>query len=121
MIRSAKLSVLMAAPPCPTIYLPSERAQHPACRVYPEKTWKGYLSLKRLSDALRIKAYLKETACRKAIIIGAGFIAMEVCEAFVTRGIATEIIHRGKLPVNRWDPVFYPLIKVPIAKCELVG
>src|SRR3989339_732638 len=70
----------------------------------PGEDMEGVFILKRLSDALRIKAYLKETACRKAIIIGAGFIAMEVCEAFVTRGIATQVIHRGKLPVNRWDP-----------------
>ncbi len=70
----------------------------------PGEDMEGVFILKKLSDALRIKDYLKETPCRKAIIIGAGFIAMEVCEAFVMRGIATEVVHRGKLPVNRWDP-----------------
>ncbi|MCG6535393.1 MAG: FAD-dependent oxidoreductase, partial [Syntrophales bacterium LBB04] len=70
----------------------------------PGEDMEGVFILKRLSDALRIKDYLKETPCRKAIIIGAGFIGMEVCEAFVTRGIATEVVLRGKLPVNRWDP-----------------
>jgi NADPH-dependent 2,4-dienoyl-CoA reductase/sulfur reductase-like enzyme len=70
----------------------------------PGEDMEGVFILKRLSDALRIKDYLKETPCRKAIIIGAGFIGMEVCEAFVTKGIATEIVLRGKLPVNRWDP-----------------
>jgi pyruvate/2-oxoglutarate dehydrogenase complex dihydrolipoamide dehydrogenase (E3) component len=41
----------------------------------------------------------------KALIIGGtGFIGMEMGEAFVTRGIETEIINRGDLPAPRWAP-----------------
>jgi CoA-dependent NAD(P)H sulfur oxidoreductase len=63
----------------------------------------GVFTLKNLEDATRIKTYLREKKCRKAVIIGAGFIAMEMSEGLHSTGIQTVIIHRGSLPVNRWD------------------
>jgi len=63
----------------------------------------GIFTLKNLEDAIKIKAYLRENNCRKAIIIGAGFIAMEMSEALHMAGIKTTIFHRGNLPANRWD------------------
>lgn len=64
----------------------------------------GVFSLKNLEDAIRIKTYLRQNKCRKVIIIGAGFIAMEMSEALHAAGIKTTIFHRGELPANRWDP-----------------
>ena len=70
----------------------------------PGETREGVFTLKKLTDAVRIKAWIDKVSCRKAIIVGAGFIGMEVAEAFRLRGIETQIFHRSKLPVNRWDP-----------------
>ena len=64
----------------------------------------GVFVLKNLDDAIRIKNYLRENNCRKVIIIGAGFIAMEMSEALHMLSIKTTIFHRGALPANRWDP-----------------
>jgi NADPH-dependent 2,4-dienoyl-CoA reductase/sulfur reductase-like enzyme len=63
----------------------------------------GVFTLKNLEDAIRIKTYLHENKCRKAVIIGAGFIAMEMSEALQEVGVKAVIIHRGSLPANRWD------------------
>jgi NADPH-dependent 2,4-dienoyl-CoA reductase/sulfur reductase-like enzyme len=63
----------------------------------------GVFTLKNLEDAIKIKMYLRENKCRKAVIIGAGFIAMEMSEALHAAGVKTVIIHRGSLPANRWD------------------
>jgi NADPH-dependent 2,4-dienoyl-CoA reductase/sulfur reductase-like enzyme len=63
----------------------------------------GVFTLKNLEDAIKIKTYLHENKCRKAVIIGAGFIAMEMSEALCAAGVKTVIIHRGSLPANRWD------------------
>jgi NADPH-dependent 2,4-dienoyl-CoA reductase/sulfur reductase-like enzyme len=71
---------------------------------------KGVFTLKNLSDAIRMKAYLKERQCRKAVIVGAGFIAMEMAEALTTAGMDTVIVHRGNLPASRWDKEFGTLI-----------
>jgi NADPH-dependent 2,4-dienoyl-CoA reductase/sulfur reductase-like enzyme len=70
----------------------------------------GVFTLKSLSDAIRIKAYLKERHCRNAVIVGAGFIAMEMAEALSTAGMDTVIIHRGRLPAGRWDQEFGTLM-----------
>jgi NADPH-dependent 2,4-dienoyl-CoA reductase/sulfur reductase-like enzyme len=63
----------------------------------------GIFTLKNLEDAIKIKTYLRENKCRKVIIIGAGFIAMEMSEALHAAGIKTVIFHRASLPANRWD------------------
>lgn len=64
----------------------------------------GVFVLKNLEDAVKIKNYLRDNNCRKVIIIGAGFIAMEMSEALHMLGIKTTIFHRGALPASRWDP-----------------
>jgi Uncharacterized NAD(FAD)-dependent dehydrogenases len=71
---------------------------------------KGVFKLKNLRDAIRIKAYIKEESCRKAIILGAGFIAMEMSETFRTLGLETKIVYRGALPVKKWSPEFSKMI-----------
>ena len=66
----------------------------------------GVFTLKNLTDAIRIKNYIENNNVKKAIILGAGFVAMEMSEAFRKRGIHTEVVYRGELPVKKWDPVF---------------
>ncbi len=70
----------------------------------PGEDREGVFTLKKLTDAIRIKAWLKEVPCKKAIIVGAGFIGMEMCEALRNLGIETRVYHRAPLPANRWDP-----------------
>ncbi|HOI72823.1 MAG TPA: FAD-dependent oxidoreductase [Syntrophales bacterium] len=70
----------------------------------------GVFVLRNLTDALRFKSYLNEHNCRKAVLIGGGFIAMEMCEALRNLGIETTVMIRGCRPVTRWDPEFTNLI-----------
>lgn len=70
----------------------------------------GVFTLKNLSDGLRIKKYIQKNDCRKALIVGAGFIGMEMCEALKNIGLDVKVLHRGSLPVNRWDAVFSQLV-----------
>lgn len=72
----------------------------------PGEQREGVFTLKKLADAVRIKAWLREVPCRKAAIVGAGFIGMEMSEALRGLGIETVVLHRAELPVNRWDPEF---------------
>jgi NADPH-dependent 2,4-dienoyl-CoA reductase/sulfur reductase-like enzyme len=79
----------------------------------------GVFVLKKLSDALHIKSYLKEKQCRKALIVGAGFIGMEMTEALRGLGIETQIVHRGTVPVNRWDPELSSVILEELSRREV--
>ncbi|MCX5857370.1 MAG: FAD-dependent oxidoreductase [Deltaproteobacteria bacterium] len=70
----------------------------------------GVFVLRNLTDALRIKSYLSERECRKAVLIGGGFIAMEMCEALRNLGITTTVMIRGCRPVTRWDVEYTDII-----------
>ena len=85
----------------------------------PGEALEGVFTLKTYSDALRIKAWLKEVPCRRAVIVGAGFIGMEMAEALRRRGIETGIVHRGTLPVNRWDPEFGKVVREELRRQEV--
>jgi len=76
----------------------------------PGESLEGVFTLKKLSDAVRIKAWLRDVPCRKAIIVGAGFIGMEMAEAIRNLGIEAAVYHRGTLPAARWDPEFSKLV-----------
>lgn len=55
----------------------------------------GVLALKSLEDGRRIKDYLAAKPVRKALIIGMGYIAMEMAEALRQRGITVAMIKPG--------------------------
>jgi NADPH-dependent 2,4-dienoyl-CoA reductase/sulfur reductase-like enzyme len=76
----------------------------------PGEDREGVFVLKGLTDAIRIKRLIQETSCRKAVIIGAGFIGLEMSEAFRQAGIETTMVHRRALPAARWDPELSRLI-----------
>ena len=42
----------------------------------------GVVALKRLEDERNIKQYIKEKGVRRVVIVGMGYIALEMSEAF---------------------------------------
>jgi len=69
----------------------------------PGRDLPGVYSLKNLEDAIHIKSWLRERKAKRVVIIGGGFIGLEMSEALHTAGISTTIIHKDPLPANRWD------------------
>jgi NADPH-dependent 2,4-dienoyl-CoA reductase/sulfur reductase-like enzyme len=70
----------------------------------------GVFSLRNLEDAIHIKTWLKEKSAKRVVIIGGGFIGLEMSEALSAAGIKTTIIHKDKLPANRWDEALSPVM-----------
>ncbi len=60
----------------------------------------GVMALKSLEDGRKIKAFIKTNNVKKVIIIGMGYIALEMCEALRARSIAVDMVKPG--------PVFLP-------------
>jgi len=60
----------------------------------------GVMTLKSLDHGRRIKAYIREKNVRKVIIIGMGYIGLEMCEAFREQSIEVNMVKPG--------PVFLP-------------
>ncbi len=53
---------------------------------------KGIYSLKRVPDAEAVIAMAKASAMKKAVIVGAGLIGMEMAEALVARGMEVTVV-----------------------------
>ncbi len=69
----------------------------------PGRDLPGVYSLKNLEDAIHIKSWLRERKAKRVVIIGGGFIGLEMSEALHAAGISTTVIHKDPLPANRWD------------------
>jgi NADPH-dependent 2,4-dienoyl-CoA reductase/sulfur reductase-like enzyme len=80
----------------------------------------GVFTLKKLDDAIQIKAFISDKQCRKAIIVGAGFIGMEMCEALRDRNIETHVIDLVARPAIRWDPEFSQVIQEELSRRSVI-
>ncbi len=60
----------------------------------------GVMALKSLDHGRRIKAYIKEKNVRKVVILGMGYIGLEMCEALSAQSINVNMVKPG--------PVFLP-------------
>ncbi len=52
----------------------------------------GVVSLKTLDDGRRIKQFLVDQGVKEVVIIGMGYVAMEMCETFRARGIDVDMV-----------------------------
>jgi CoA-dependent NAD(P)H sulfur oxidoreductase len=67
----------------------------------------GVMALKDLEDGRKIKAFIKDRRAEKVVILGMGYIAFEMCEAFRARGVDVEMI--------KPRPVFIPWMNKQLA------
>lgn len=55
----------------------------------------GVVALKNLKDGRKIKAHIREHAVKKTVIVGMGYIGMEMAEALRKRNIDVEMVKPG--------------------------
>lgn len=55
--------------------------------------------IRALDEAYALKNYLVNESVRSAVIIGGGYIGLEMAEALVALGVKTTMLHRGDLPL----------------------
>jgi NADPH-dependent 2,4-dienoyl-CoA reductase/sulfur reductase-like enzyme len=59
--------------------------------------------VKSLSDGLALKHYIDEEKPKRAVIIGGGYVGIEMCEAFRVLGLETTLLHRDDLPMSKLE------------------
>ncbi len=74
----------------------------------------GIFCLRNLEDAVRIKRYIDERRARRAVVIGAGLISLEMCEAFRRLGLETTVVYRKTLPMRRLGEDFAEQILIEL-------
>lgn len=61
---------------------------------------RNVFTVKALSDAFTLKKYIDEEQPKNAVIIGGGYIGMEMADALTTRGMNVTLLHLYHLPMN---------------------
>lgn len=62
------------------------------CPPLPGRDLEGVFVLRHLRDGRRMLRFIEETRPRKALVVGAGYIGLEMAEAFVARGLQTALV-----------------------------
>jgi NADPH-dependent 2,4-dienoyl-CoA reductase/sulfur reductase-like enzyme len=85
----------------------------------PGKDLEGVHVIRDLMHALKIKSYLNEGGVKKAVLIGGGYIGMEMCEALRNVGVEVKVIDILPRPTSRWDPEFTKMIVEELGKNQV--
>ncbi len=72
----------------------------------PGEHLEGIFCLRNVADALRIKRFIDERRVRRAVVVGAGLVSLEMCEAFRSLDLETTLVYRGALPQHRLGEEF---------------
>ena len=62
------------------------------CPPLPGHDLEGVFVLRHMRDGLRMLRFIEETRPRTAVVVGAGYIGLEMAEAFRARGLSTTIV-----------------------------
>ncbi|ASS75048.1 CoA-disulfide reductase [Tumebacillus algifaecis] len=76
----------------------------------------GVFVLKTLADALRIEAYTKQADIRQVVVIGGGYIGLEMAEAFHALGKQVRIVNRGDQVAGPWDKEMADLLTAELER-----
>ncbi|MER6132474.1 FAD-dependent oxidoreductase [Streptomyces sp. NPDC001815] len=64
----------------------------------------GVHGVQTLDDGQALIDTLSRTAGRRAVVIGAGYIGVEMAEALIKRGYGVTVVNRGREPMSTLDP-----------------
>lgn len=64
----------------------------------------GIFGVQTLGDGEAIKRFIEREGCKSAVVVGGGYIGIEMAEAFVLRGMDVSLIERAPQPMSTLDP-----------------
>ncbi len=65
---------------------------------------KGIFGVQTLDDGLAVRRVLDEERPRRAVVVGGGYIGLEMAEAFKMQGLEVDVVHRDPQPMPTLDP-----------------
>lgn len=71
----------------------------------------GVFSLRTLADGAEIKQAIADTSAKRAVIVGAGYIGMEMAEALRTRGLDVTVLEKVEQVVPGLEPALAKLVR----------
>ncbi len=65
---------------------------------------RGAFGVQVLDDGIALERAIEELAPRHAVVIGGGYIGLEIAEALVIRGLSVTLVDSGMQPMRTLDP-----------------
>lgn len=76
----------------------------------------GVFPLHTMGDSFAVHRFLEEQKTKSAIIVGAGYIGLEMADALVHRGLQVTIASRTEAVLATVDPIYGRLVEVELQK-----
>ena len=71
----------------------------------PGVTLPGVYTMRTPDDAIGLRAYVEENRCRSAVVVGGGFIGLEIAENLTAKGLSVTVVDMAdQLMPNIFDP-----------------
>ena len=74
----------------------------------------GVFGVQTLDDGVALRAYVERRRPRRAVIVGSGYVGLEMAEALCALGVETHLVDAAPQPLSRLDPDMGALVA-----CEL--
>lgn len=71
----------------------------------------GVFTLRFMGDAFRLLNFLEHRAPRRAVIVGSGYIGLEMADALAARGVAVTLLGRSPTLLKTLDPTMSARLK----------
>jgi NADPH-dependent 2,4-dienoyl-CoA reductase/sulfur reductase-like enzyme len=76
----------------------------PFCPPLPGADAEGIYGLSTLQSGIRVRKAVDEGKPRRAVVVGGGYIGLEMAEAFIRRGMEVTLVTRGAEVMETLDP-----------------
>ncbi len=76
----------------------------PICPNVPGAGAEGIFGVHTLQSGIRVRRFIDERRPRRAVIVGGGYIGLEMAEALLLRGIETAVVERAEQVMGTLDP-----------------
>ena len=86
------------------------------CPDVPGYDAEGIFGISTLRSGIKLENYIQEKRPKTAVIIGGGYIGLEMAESLLERGLKISLVNRGQQLMNTLDPDMGEVITETITK-----
>jgi CoA-dependent NAD(P)H sulfur oxidoreductase len=79
----------------------------------------GVFVLREFEDGVAIKQHLKQTAVRNAVVVGAGYIGMEMADILHGLGVGVTVLEKARQILPGFAPEIVAVAQRELARCDV--
>lgn len=79
----------------------------------------GVMNIRIIPEALEMDRIIRERAPQRAVVVGAGYIGLEMAEAFKLRGLEVTVVEKADQPMTTLDPDMAAVLATAITEAGI--